>query len=103
MSDVSVEDGQVGPGFFNEGFAPGLGSLTPGLTPPVNITQTVNQSQATSQNQQQQQNQGLLSPVTVTPTGTQTQAMGTPSVLIPLTTHSQVQGLISQLQSLLGL
>jgi hypothetical protein len=102
MSDVSVEDGQVGPSFADDGFGrEGFGREEG----PIRVTQTVNQAQANNQSQQQQQNQGQLSPVSVTPTGTQNQnqTLGTPSVLIPLTTHTQVQGLISQLQSLLGL
>jgi hypothetical protein len=91
MSDVNVD--------------PGDGSVTTdpsssGMDGGITVNQTVNQAQAQS-NAQQQQQQGVV-PVLVTPTG-QTQVMGTPSVLIPLSTHSQAQALLAQFQALLGL
>lgn len=87
----------------SEGFDPtDIGFTGTSLTPPLTVTQTVNQAQAQANTQQQQQQQGAT-PVFVTPiVPGQTQIQGTPSVLIPLATHTQVQSLLAQLQSMLG-
>ncbi len=93
MSDVNVDpgDGEVTTDPSSEGQSP------------INVTQTVNQAQAQSNTQQQQQQQGFT-PVAVTPfIAGQTQSMSGPSILIPLDSHVQAQGLLAQLQALLGL
>jgi hypothetical protein len=92
MSDVNVD-----PGDGSVTTDPSSSETEGGIT----VNQTVNQAQAQSNAQQQQQQQGVV-PVVVTSTG-QTQVMGTPSVLIPLSTHSQAQALLAQFQALLGL
>jgi hypothetical protein len=91
MSDVSVEDGSVtSDGSSGDG---GEG---------ISVNQTVNTLQNQDQQQQQQQDQGFQ-PVFVSPFAGQGQFQGSPHVLIPLSTHVQAQGLLAQLQGLLGL
>jgi hypothetical protein len=94
MSDVSVEDGSV------TGDIP-AGSFGGGGGTEVNVNQVVNQSQAQLAAQQQQQAQGPV-PVFLTPFTGQSQFQGSPFVLLPLSTHTQVQGLLAQLQGMLG-
>jgi len=93
MSDVNVD--------------PGDGTVTTdpstGTSGGLNITQTVNQAQNQDQAQQQQQQQGPTPVVVTLVVAGQVQTQGTPSVLIPLSTHVQAQGLLAQLQTLLGL
>jgi hypothetical protein len=92
MADVDVGDGTT-----TSDFPDGVDGSG------IKVNQTVNQAQAQANTQQQQQQQGLV-PVVVTPVvGAQNQGMSGPSILIPLDTHTQAQGLFSQLGTLLGL
>jgi hypothetical protein len=81
MSDVSVEDGQVGPGGFDEFGGNGVGTNGG----PVRVTQTVNQVNDQNQAQSQAQAQGA-------PTAT-------PVVTLPVSAQAQVQSSIATLQS----
>jgi hypothetical protein len=96
--DLSPTNLALTPGF-------GTGFGTPGFnTPDVLVNQTVNQlnnqNQAQAQNQQQAQ-----APTTLTglPLQSQTLAVTTQTVLLPLSTHTQAAALLTQLQGLLGL
>ena len=86
------------------GFGTGFG--TPGFnTPDVLVNQTVNQLNNQNQAQAQSQQQQAQAPTTLTglPLQSQTLNVTTPTVLLPLSTHTQASALLTQLQGLLGL